>query len=257
MMKFSFGIITNKGENLDLILKSIIKQVPDDNFEIIIVGNCSFNTIHKNIKQIDFDESIKPAWITKKKNIITENASFENIVYMHDYITLEENWYSGFIKFGNDWDVCINPIINLDNTRFRDLNIYPFYSELSMVTNENLNCFKKDDLYIQIPGMNKFECLIPYNLPQEQINQFKKWQYISGSYWIAKKKVMEEFPLNNNLIWCESEDIEWSERVKEIYSFSFNINSVVKIQKQKPVIFNKISNNSLDYFFNKYHYNKK
>ncbi len=134
-MKFTFGIITNYGEYLDLVINSIIQQIPEENYEIIIVGNCSFNTIHKNIKQIDFDESIKPAWITKKKNLITENASFENIVYIHDYIILEKNWYSEFVKFGDNWNVCINPIKNLDNTRFRDLVLYPFYLELNKVPN--------------------------------------------------------------------------------------------------------------------------
>ena len=33
---------------------------------------------------------------SKKKNIITQNAKYENIVYMHDYIVLDNNWYKGY-----------------------------------------------------------------------------------------------------------------------------------------------------------------
>ena len=31
---------------------------------------------------------------------------------MHDYYILEDNWYSGFLKFGNDWDISMNVIEN-------------------------------------------------------------------------------------------------------------------------------------------------
>lgn len=251
-MQFSFGIITNNGSNLDLILNSIIKQIPEKDFEVIIVGNCSFNTIHKNIKQIDFDESIKPAWITKKKNIITENASFENIVYMHDYMIIGDDWYSEFIKFGNNWDVCINPIINLDNTRFRDLTVFPFYSELPYGNDSHLSNFTKEDLFTMVPGMEKFECLIPYDIDEKAIDFLHRWQYISGAYWVAKKHVMIEFKLNEDLIWCQGEDLEWSERIKNKYKISFNKNSSVRLLKQKEVIFKSFSNNTLEFIKKNY-----
>ena len=50
-------------------------------FEIIVVGsNKNFNL--ENIHNVDFDEEEKNGWITRKKNLITSNSNYENILYM-------------------------------------------------------------------------------------------------------------------------------------------------------------------------------
>ena len=61
--------------------------------------------------------------------------------------------------------------------------------------------------------------------------------YISASYFIAKKAVMKEFPFNELLSWGESDDIEWSRRVREVYNFEINTNSCVCFEKQKDMPF--------------------
>ena len=64
-MKFTFGIITgNAGQQIHDIIDSIEKQeIPE--YEIIIVG--SSDIIRNHTTNIPFDESIKNAWITKKR----------------------------------------------------------------------------------------------------------------------------------------------------------------------------------------------
>ena len=81
------------------------------------------------------NENIKSVWITKKKNVISDLAKFENIVYLHDYIIFEENWYKNFVEFGENWDVCMNVILNFDNSRFRDWILWaPKYVKYGNVT---------------------------------------------------------------------------------------------------------------------------
>ena len=84
-MDFSFGIITN-GDNdnyINQIIDSIeVQNIP--NYEIIIVGATKVSRVNTTI--IPFDESVKAMWITKKKNLITLNAKYENLVFLHDYI---------------------------------------------------------------------------------------------------------------------------------------------------------------------------
>lgn len=183
-MKFTFGIITSASTNnyLKSCVDSIKSQKIDkDSFEIIIVGDSNIGD-EENIKKIGFEESIKPLWITRKKNLITENSSFDNICYLHDYVSLEEGWYEGFLKFGESWDICMNPIVNLDGTRCLDWMGLP-----------------DDPIYGNV--------VLPYNY------EGSKGMYVPGYYWVAKKKVMEDFPLNENFVWNEGEDIEWSKRV--------------------------------------------
>ena len=75
-MNFKYGIITNNNiTNLYKIIDSIeLQNIP--NYEIIIVG-VNINLNKKNCTCIQFDESIYPGWIARKKNIITQNAKYE------------------------------------------------------------------------------------------------------------------------------------------------------------------------------------
>ncbi|MFX0072072.1 MAG: hypothetical protein ACFFAO_13370 [Candidatus Hermodarchaeota archaeon] len=157
-MDFTFGIITggNNESNINLIIDSIEKE-NIKNYEIIIVGSCLIE--RKNVKIISFDESIKRAWITKKKNLITENAKYENIVYMHDYIVFCNGWYEGFKTFGNDFKVCMNQIININGTRYRDWTLWPTHISID------------------------FSKILPdrrYLLPYNELD-LSKYMYISGA----------------------------------------------------------------------------
>lgn len=220
-MDFTFGIITGGGNDsyLNQIIDSIeAEDIP--NYEIIIVGATSINR-NKTIL-IPFNDTIKPGWITKKKNIITENAKYENIVYFHDYIKLENGWYNGQLKSGNDFHIRMDKIINYDGSRFRDWCIWPH--------NNNF----MDNLIGR-------ECLIPYDLIH-----LSKYMYISGSYWIGKKHIMEEFPLDENLLWGQGEDVKWSKQIRVKYDFNMNVNSSVKIMKpNKDKVFIETSDDKI------------
>ena len=219
-MNFTFGIITN-GSNDDFLSRIIhdIKCLNIPNYEIIIVGG---NTEFEGAKHIKFDESQRPMWITKKKNLITENSKYENIVYTHDYITFDEKWYDEFLKFGNNFDICMNRINNLDGTRYRDWVLWPGDPN-----------WEKQNGYdnIQIRDLID-DFIIPYSC-----KNLSKFMYISGAYWVAKKDVMLEFPMDENLLWGQSEDVDWSMRVRKKYNFSINEKSEVNLLKYKDKIF--------------------
>lgn len=215
-MDFTFGIITTGNIN-SKVLSSIYKQqIP--NFEVIVVGGSPI-TGYSNLTHIPFNENIKKGWITKKKNIITKKAKYNNIVYMHDYICLDSNWYNGFKKFGDDWDVCMNIITNLDNSRFRDW----------LVFDDPDICWPGGG-YPQTSGNNGHTMV----LPSYSYNKFN-YMTISGTYWVSKKYVMEDIPLNEELVWAQSEDLEWSKKVLAKYNYKMNLNSKVKTLKDKKL----------------------
>lgn len=205
-MDFTFGICkSNISNNLLKIVESIRKQnIPF--YEIIIVGE-NIDIDGLDVIKINFNENEKPGWITKKKNLIVKNAKYENIVFLHDYIIFDNDWYAGQLISGNNFHIRMDKIENSDGSRYRDWCIWP--------CNENF----MDDLV-------KRDILIPYYM-----THLTKYMYISGAYWIAKKKVMEEYKLNEELMWGEGEDVEWSKRVREVFEFNMNINSKVKLLK--------------------------
>ena len=205
-MKFTFGIITGGGQ--DAYINACIDSIENQNipeYQVIVVGNSFVSRRNTNV--IPFDENIKNKWITRKKNLITENAKYDNIVYMHDYIKLTDCWYAGQLISGNDYSIRIDKIVDLNGLRFRDWCIWPH----------------NGNFMDQLIGRN---CLIPYT-----ITHLTSFQYISGSYWIAKKEVMKEFPLNESLHWGQGEDVAWSLLVRKKYKFNMNSNSTVIIMK--------------------------
>lgn len=218
---FTFGIITDAsrgpGENMIGSVCSIRElQIPE--YEIIIVGEekqirkCSYlDATHTDIKIIDFNEKIRPGHITKKKNLITKHAKFDSIVYQHDYFRYDKQWYNQQLAFGNEWKLQVCQILNYNGSRYREwcLWIYP----------------KVIDALRQ-SGLGDRDCLLPY-----WAKGVEKFQYISGAYWLAKKHVMEEFPLNESLAWGEGEDLEFSRRVFARYTPVMNPLSIVQLAK--------------------------
>jgi len=218
-MKWTFGIITsgNSEHNVASIHRSIISQGINDDYEIIVVGGGKIEL--DKVSHYEFDESIKQGWITKKKNMIALNSKFENLCLMHDYVTLHSQWYENFEKFGADWDVCMNSIINYDGQRFRD-----------WVTGTRF-CKEKEMIYLD------------YN-DHSRTNQM----YVSGTYFCVKKSYILDNPLDENLGWGQGEDVEWSERILHLGDCNYRCNpdskvSLMKLKKNDQ--WYKKSNNSV------------
>jgi len=203
-MKFTFGIITNGSNDrlLPLIHKSIMGQNIDDSFEILIVGGRDLGLPHS--LYIPFDENIKPAWITKKKNIIARKAQYPNLCIMHDYFALDKDWYSNFQIFGDDWDVCMNALIMVSGRRFRDWTTWAKRCKEGKVTP------------------------LPYT-DHSRTHEM----YVSGGYFCVKKTFLLENPFNEGLTWGKGEDVEWSDRICKKWNYKCNPHSKVHLLKPK------------------------
>jgi hypothetical protein len=213
-------------DRMRCMVESIRKQnIPE--YEIIIVGGPAVTTgrhtfsLHNrdDIVHVPFDEETgikgkgkqwcdenqikQGGWITKKKNLITETAKYENIVYFHDYHAFMPGWYEGYLQFGDDWDICMNLINDIWGNRFRDWISWdhPRYPKRGLMDITD--------------------------------KEAAKHAYISGSYWVAKKKFMQENPLNEELVYGDAEDLEWSLRVRDKAKYVMNPHSVVRHVRPK------------------------
>lgn len=224
----SFGIITYSKKNIKNYLLEVVESIRRlniPNYEIIIVGTESTIKQHffgNDIVIVDFDEDIKEAWITRKKNLITQIAKYDNIVYQHDYIAYDDNWWESWKNFG-DYKVGMNRIFNTDGSRYRDWLIFPHGGLIEPA--KRASGFKPEER----------GCLLPYDE-----KGMSNLMYISGSWWIAKKHVMQEFPLNENLSWGYGEDVEWSYQVRDKYKFSINESGSIRLLKHNGVVFSQM-----------------
>ena len=204
-IQWTFGIVTGfeDYQRLDEILKSIrALSIPE--YEIILIGggNSDFIVFAEDVKVVDFDESQKPRWITRKKNILVNEAKYNNIVLMHDYHVFDKDWYENFKSFGTDWDICSCPQYLI--TGARNPMDWSLWDKPDHGRAWSLNY----DDWSQTQDM-----------------------YISGGFFIVKKHVLQEEPLDESRGWNEEEDVEWSMRVRNKYVMKCNGGSVVRHNK--------------------------
>lgn len=197
---WTFGIIFG---NNPVYLNEVIESIQIQNilnYEIILLGDLSFvsQVSGPNIKKVHFNESIRPLWITKKKNIIANLSKYDNISIHHDYVKLDQNWYKEFNNFDDDWDVCMTRIQNKNGNRFRDWVTWD-----------------------------------PIEFVDYKDNSKIKNMYVSGTYFCIKKNYFMQNPLDENLIWGWGEDVEWSKRIRENWNYKCNWKSKVLLCKDK------------------------
>lgn len=202
-MKWTFGIITGPSSpTLNDAIDSINRLKFVDDYEIIVVGG--ENIDKKNVRHFAFDESVKDMWITRKKNIIAEEAKYENLCMLHDYVALVPGWATSFEKFGSNWDVCMTPVINRDGQRFRD-----------WITNDEW-CEEGKLLFLEYSTADRTQDM-----------------YVSGTYFCVKKQFLLENKFNEDLCWGEYEDGEWSDRCRKKWNYRCNAKSPVALLKLK------------------------
>ena len=237
----TFGIVTDgNSPHLSAVCQSIDKTMAHHrwfDYEILIVGLNARPNI-KNTRCIAFDSKNNPGWITRKKNIITQEAKYDTIVYTHDYVSFDEAWLIGwgwFSRIGGaymwpfsnvpeEFDIGMNVLLTQDGYRFRDWCAWddPRYGH--PWTQHEPWCPPEGMHYQGKP------CLVPYDY------KHTKRMYISGTYWVAKRHVMVDNPLDENLRWGQAEDIKWSLQVRDKYKYVMNTHSVCRLLKPKDVI---------------------
>jgi hypothetical protein len=204
-IQWTFGIVTGFEDNQRLaeIIDSI-RNLSIPEYEILLIGGDSteFINSNENVRIVDFDESQKPRWITRKKNILANEAKYDNIVLMHDYHVFDKDWYINFKSFGLDWEICSCPQYLITGAR----------------NPMDWSLWDKPD-----HGR-------AWSLDYDDWSQ-TQYMYISGGFFIVKKHVLQQEPLDESRGWNEEEDVEWSMRVRNKYVMKCNGASVVRHNK--------------------------
>lgn len=188
--KWSFGIVSNGSKNdrvLNIINQIISFKIPE--FEILICGPKPSEDLTAVVKIIDdsdlyFDVRIP---ISKKKNKIVDEASYNNLVIMHDRISFENDWYQKICEYGNHFDQLCMPILDEDTQTLRINDWLKIDSDLS-----NFKSTKGGVL------------------------DYKDWSpfvFVDGGFMLIKKHIIAKTKLNPFLNWGEMEDVNLSQRL--------------------------------------------
>jgi hypothetical protein len=199
-MNFTFGIITSYDDlqRLSDVIDSIKNQnIPS--YEILVMGNDDYlpteDTTYVNM-------SSEQQFVTNKKNKIAEIAKYENLVLIHDYYLFDKDWYTGYLNFGDDWDVCSNPQYLINGKRhFTDWVTWDHPTHPQWTS-------------------------LDYNDWSQT-----KYMYQSGGYMLVKKNFLLDIPFEQNRLWGTAEDVEWSLRMRDKANWKCNPYSTVKHNK--------------------------
>lgn len=175
--KWTFALITDgqRNKNVEKFIKSVQIQAAGPH-EILIVGP---KAKYKGARIIEFANGDLPR-IAEKKNIIGLEAANQNICISHDRYKLDRNFVSNWKKFGYDFDFCTVA------QRTQTGEIYP-----SLVS-------------------------LPQKIEQWQSPEYfndgvyADGNFINGGFFIIKKHLISDFPMNSLSLHNEAEDVEYS-----------------------------------------------
>lgn len=216
-MKFSFGICLSPDYN-DIALRNVVNSIHDQkypyDYEILTIGNR--NPEIENVRHIDFDETVKESWITRKKNILVQEATGDWMTLMHDYYVLEKGWAEAIwlkhIAYDDSlyssspnpvFHALCGPIHNVNGTRHSDWLVNERWMDFLFENNPGLLERVRD--YAPHENHPRWVCGLPYNV------NLTKFQYISGGFISAWKSVFSHVPFDDRLVWGQEEDLRWSE----------------------------------------------
>ena len=195
MTGISFIVVTSGSNDngLNEVIDSIeVLSIPE--YEVIVVGGLTTTLDRKNTIHVPFDENATPkTWLTRKKNLGVQHSKYDVVVIMHDYYVFDANWYTEFEKFGLDWDICVHQSLHSAEQGSIRANGW---------RTGNIPGFPEIPFCMSIPW--DIDCFIPY-------------MGIQGAYWVAKRQLMIDEPLNETRFMGEDDDTEWSERVVPCY----------------------------------------
>ncbi len=196
--RWSFGIITNGKRDawVNELIESIIAQnIPQ--YEIIVCGTYA-NPSGYPVRYIKFSENDDKGWLTKKKNIVAANATYENMCILHDRIRLAAGWYEGMRKFGDDWVIQYCGVFSPDGRE------------------------KHNDALVATAINGKY---VGCNLDH---NDWDLTMWVDGAQIITKKALFLKYNLDEELFHREGEDVEWCRRVQRAgFKIKFNPYSVL------------------------------
>lgn len=190
--QWTFGIVTN-GKRKDFIERAInsIRELGIPHYQIILCGTYN-GEIAEDMEYIYFTEHDDKGWITRKKNLICQNAKYENIVVIHDRISFDSSWFDGMKKWGPYFDVLSCPIY------------YP---------NEKILRYNWDTMgfYGSKDRLNRLRSTSGSLDPTD----WDRYVFIGGPIIILKKHIWELQKWNEDLFWGDSEDVELSHKQHE------------------------------------------
>ncbi len=184
---WTFGMLTT-GRRLEHVTRFIdsIEQHCREPYEILLVSPVSLGDLERrpHVRVLRFAERDELGWITRKKNLICEQAAYSDILICHDRFSLGEDFTAATANWGYAYGLAAMRVKLPDGRRGLDW---------AVVSSQN---------HVWSEGG-----LLDYRA-------YSQYAYNPGGSTMIRKAFWRDFPWNENLFWNEHEDVELCRRVQ-------------------------------------------
>ncbi len=191
---WTFGILTaGPSVRAQEMIRTILDlQGPER--EIIICGPAQENlTDDTRIRVIDLEQPEPRGWITRKKNLIVDNAQFRNLCLMHDRFVFPPDFFSVMGKYGNDFAFVTFPE-----------PYYPHDSRCCALRYPDYQVLLQDGKYQEAIDSCVFQL---DNVYHPRYDDFYETAFCCGGVYVTKKSLWNMVRQNESLYHAECEDI--------------------------------------------------
>lgn len=182
--RWSFVLLA-QGDRMANVLHFLdgVKRLSGGRAETVIVGPRFAEYDGHDVTILDRPYRTDRADISIKKNDGAAAASHPNLCFLHDRYVLDDDFFTGFDKFGYDFDfVAVRQ-------NYAGGERYPFYAATDgppLIWATPIDCRNHDTL--------------------------RPSQYVNGGLMVFKKPIFDLMPLNPLLAWNQGEDVEVAAR---------------------------------------------
>ena len=210
--KWTFGFIGN-GEKDQFIADQIeqIKKLPLKEWEVIICGTYNLPIDDDNVRYIHFTENDDKGWITKKKNLIAQAASHENLIILHDRYFVPSNFVEKMEEWGNDFEllgarqILYRSPLRIYKTRIQDWMMTPYGIQLDKDIRWKFSYF---------------------------FLEYSDWDilaYLPGGLFIVKRSLMLKVAQDEEMFWNSPEDIKFCQDFS-VNGYCLRVNSALEFE---------------------------
>jgi len=184
---WTFGMLTTgtRLANVERFIDSIERQCHGP-YEILLVSPVDLGALaeRRHVRVLRFVEHDDLGWITKKKNLISAEAQYSDILICHDRFWLTDDFCRTFEDWGYGYGLAAVRVRLPDGSRGLDW---------AVVSSQN---------HVWSAGG-----LLDYRA-------YSQYAYNPGGATVIRKVFWQDYPWNENLFWNEHEDVELCRRVQ-------------------------------------------
>jgi radical SAM superfamily enzyme YgiQ (UPF0313 family)/glycosyltransferase involved in cell wall biosynthesis len=194
----SFCIITNgkRPEKLKCELESIqALNIPE--YEILIAGELPQGWSAEGFTYYPLPDAAHNGRLGEMRNFLCNNARYENLVVVDDDMIFHDDFYTGLLTFGPEYDLLAVRLLNPDGTRYWDWAMS-----------------SGDDGELS-------HCLLEYDHSDPDV-------YVTGGLCVIRKNIAQTVRWDDVRGFYQQEDVDFSNRLKAAgYSIKFCRHSTV------------------------------